>query len=100
MFSPVGNRSIQPANPGVFMCVRVSFASPNALPAFDADERVITLPRDLPPAHTVTLVRAILRELIAEQPELGAVCWCGAPVDLEPRVPEQRRSEQVVKHGA
>jgi hypothetical protein len=82
------------------MCVRVSFASPNALPAFDADERVIAVPRGLSPAHTVTLVRAILVELVAEQPELGAVCWCGAPVDLTPRIPHQRRSEQVVKHGA
>jgi hypothetical protein len=31
---------------------------------------------------------------------LGAVCWCGAPVDLTPRIPQQRRSEQVVNHGA
>jgi hypothetical protein len=82
------------------MCVRVSFASPNAIPAFDADTRVITIPRHLPPAHTVTLVRAILAELIVDQPELGAVCWCGAPVDVTPRIPRQRRSEQVVKHGA
>lgn len=82
------------------MCVRVSYASPNTLPAFDADERVITMPRDLPPAHTVTLVRAILTELITDQPKLGAVCWCGAPVDLTPRIPQQRRSEQVVTHGA
>ena len=82
------------------MCVRVSFASPNTLPAFDADERVITLPCDLSPAHTVTLVRAILTELVTDQPELGAVCWCGAPVDLTPRIPQQRRSEQVVNHGA
>lgn len=82
------------------MCVRVSFASPNATPAFDATQRVITIPRHLSPARTVTLVRAILTELIAEQPELGAVCWCGAPVDLTPRIPNQRRSEQVVTHGA
>ena len=83
------------------MCVRVSYASPNALPAFDADDRVITVPRHLTPAHTVTLVRAILTELIVPQPELGAVCWCGDPVDLmTPRIPQQRRSEQVVTHGA
>lgn len=82
------------------MCVRVSFASPNALPAFDADERVITIPGQLSPAHTVTLVRAILTELVTDQPELGAICWCGAPVDLTPRIPQQRRSEQVVTHGA
>lgn len=82
------------------MCVRVSFAPPDALPGFDADERKITIPGQLAPAHTVTLVRAILRELVVPQPELGARCWCGEEVDLTPRIPEQRRSGQVVKHGA
>lgn len=83
------------------MCVRVSFASPSAIPAFDADKCLITIPRHLSPAHAVTLVRAILTELVTDQPESGAVCWCGAPVNLTPRIPRQRRSdEQVVKHGA
>jgi hypothetical protein len=31
---------------------------------------------------------------------LGATCWCGEPINLLPRVPEQRRSEQVINHGA
>lgn len=82
------------------MCVRISLTDPESIPAFDADAKVIRLPRHLEPAQTVTLVRAILRELVVAQPELGAVCWCGAPVDMMPRVPHQRRSEQVVKHGA
>lgn len=82
------------------MCVRIHFAPPATPPAFDADSNVIRVPSDLPHEHTVTIVRAILHELITEQPELGAVCWCGAPVDLTPRIPHQRRSEQVVKHGA
>ena len=82
------------------MCVRVHFVSLDALPAFDADERVITIPRHLSPTHKVTLVRAILTELATPQPELGAVCWCGDPVDMTPRIPHQRRSEQVVTHGA
>ena len=83
------------------MCVRVHFASPDAPPAFDADDNVIWVPGDLPHEHTIIIVRAILHELITEQPELGARCWCGAPVDLTPRIPRQRRSgEQVVKHGA
>lgn len=82
------------------MCVRIRFAPPDTLPGFHAEERVIQIPGQLPPAHTVTLVRAILRELVVEQPELGARCWCGESVDLLPRVPHQRRSEQVVKHGA
>ena len=82
------------------MCVSVRFVSPGARPAFDADKRVIQIPARLPPAHTVTLVRAILRELAVQQPEFGAVCWCGAEVDMSPHIPQQRRSDQVVKHGA
>jgi hypothetical protein len=82
------------------MCVRIRFAPPDTAPAFDAEEREITIPCDLAHAHIVTLVRAILGELLVPQPDLGAVCWCGDPVDLTPRVPNQRRSEQVVKHGA
>lgn len=82
------------------MCVRVAFAPPETPPGFNAEERVITIPGQLAPAHTVTLVRAILRELVVPQPELGARCWCGESVDLLPRIPHQRRSEQVVKHGA
>ena len=82
------------------MCVRVRFAPPDTCPAFDADERVITIPCDLSPTHRVTLVRAILHELVVDQPELGAICWCGDPVDMTPRIPQQRRSEQVVTHGA
>jgi len=82
------------------MCVRVRFVPTDAGPAFDADERVIVIPLNLSPPHRVTLVRAILRELVVPQPELGAVCWCGEPVDMTPRIPHQRRSEQVVTHGA
>lgn len=82
------------------MCVRVALVPPDALPAFRADELVIDIPTHLTIAHRVTLVRAILTELHVTQPQLGAVCWCGDPVDLTPRIPQQRRSEQVVKHGA
>ncbi|MGI3198462.1 hypothetical protein ACRJ4W_07355 [Streptomyces sp. GLT-R25] len=83
------------------MCVRVTFVPPDHAPTFDAEARALVVPRGLSPARTVTLVRAILSELVVEQPALGAVCWCGAPVDLTPRIPIQRRSdEQVVKHGA
>lgn len=77
------------------MCVRVRYVPPDSPPAFDADEREITVPSDLTPAHRVTLVRAILHELATPQPALGAVCWCGAAVDLTPRIPIQRRSERM-----
>lgn len=89
-----------PANPGVFMCVRVRFSSRAEPCLYDADSRTITLPNTVSHAHTVTAVRAILSELRVVQPEFGAVCWCGEPVNLLPRIPQQRRSEQVVTHGA
>lgn len=82
------------------MCVRVRFSSCAELSPFDAAAQTIVLPRSLAPAHAVTVVRAILVELAVEQPDLGARCWCGEPVDLLPRVPQQRRSDQVIKHGA
>ena len=83
------------------MCVRVALVQTGALPAFDADDRMISVPRHLTPEHRVTLVRAILNELAVPQPDLGAVCWCGEPVDMTPRIPRQRRSEQMVSsHGA
>ncbi|MCX4994306.1 hypothetical protein [Streptomyces longwoodensis] len=99
VFSPIGDRPFHLRFLGVCMCVRVTLVPPDARPAFDADERVITIPRSLTPEHRVTLVRAILHELAVPQPEFGAVCWCGTSVDI-PRIPHQRRSEQVVKHGA
>lgn len=82
------------------MCVLVRFVPSEALPAFDAEARQILIPTGLSPAHTVTLVRAILTELLVPQPTFGAVCWCGEVVNLTTRVPSQRRSDQVVKHGA
>lgn len=82
------------------MCVRIRFSSGVTPRIYDADTGTITLPDRLAATHTVTVVRAVLSELLVAQPELGAVCWCGESVDLTPRVPDQRRSEQVVKHGA
>lgn len=81
------------------MCVRIRFTSRTGLPIYDGTG-LITLPASIAVSRRVTAVRAVLSELHVAQPELGAVCWCGDPVDLTPRVPQQRRSEQVVKHGA
>jgi hypothetical protein len=82
------------------MCVHVRFTARPEFSVFDSDARTITLPRILNHEHCVTVVRAIMAELAVPQPELGAVCWCGEPINLLPRVPEQRRSEQVINHGA
>ncbi|OQQ16086.1 hypothetical protein B0675_02025 [Streptomyces sp. M41(2017)] len=82
------------------MCVRVRFSSRATPRLFDPSTRTITLPASVSRVHTVTAVRAVLAQLAVVQPELGAVCWCGEPVNLLPRVPQQRRNEQVIKHGA
>lgn len=82
------------------MCVRIRFSSSITTRIYDADSGTITLPGARATARAVTAVRAVLSELHVVQPEFGAICWCGEPVDLTPRVPNQRRSEQVVDHGA
>jgi len=82
------------------MCVSV-VSVPCARPAFDAGARTITVPSTASYVDTLTVVRAILRELVVEQPPDGAVCWCGEPVDIGalPLIPQQKMSE-VVRHGA
>jgi hypothetical protein len=82
------------------MCVRIRFAPSIARPIFDADGGAITVPGWLCPSLTAIAVRAVLSELRVEQPQFGAVCWCGEDIDLPPRVPNQRRTEQVIIHGA
>jgi hypothetical protein len=82
------------------MCVRIRFSSSHTARIYDADSGTITLPSSATTAHRVTALRAVLSKLHVVQPEFGAICWCGETVDLTPRVPKQRRSEQVVDHGA
>ncbi|MFD8251949.1 hypothetical protein [Streptomyces werraensis] len=71
-------------------------------PAFDAESRTISIPDTATYTDAMTVVRAILRELVVDQPPFGAVCWCGEPVDIDalPLIPHQKTSEQVVRHGA
>lgn len=85
------------------MCLRVRFKPLDPLVAFkpwDADGNVVTLPDCLTQSNVLVALRAVLEELAVDQPEFGAVCWCGAPVVLLPRFPIQRRSEQVMRRGA
>lgn len=82
------------------MCIRVQFAPLASLLPWDKSRQLITLRQDLPPACAAIAVRAVLTELAVPQPQSGAVCWCGEPVEVLPRVPEQRRSGQVTHHGA
>lgn len=82
------------------MCVRVEYSSLLPMDPWDPSARVITLPVTLPAAATATVVRAVLRELAVEQPPDGAICFCGEPVRLMPRVPQQRKAAKVMSHGA
>lgn len=82
------------------MCVRIEFTPDESFTPWDANTGVITIPADLTLRGTAIVVRAILTKLAVRQPEFGAVCWCGADIDLLRRVPEQRRSSQVMSRGA
>lgn len=82
------------------MCIRVRFAPIGSVPPYESDTRTIALPLGLDHERTVTAARAILSELAVTQPQFGAVCFCGEPLDLAPRIPQQRTGEQAVTHGA
>ncbi|ROQ69220.1 hypothetical protein EDD93_3717 [Streptomyces sp. 840.1] len=82
------------------MCIRVRFAPIGSAPVFDPATQTIALPPGLDRSHTVTAVRAVLAELAIPQPQFGALCYCGASLDLSPRIPQQRTGEQAVTHGA
>lgn len=83
------------------MCIRVEYAPRNLLrDPWDAGQNLITLPAELTEPFALHALRAVLDELDVEQGEFGARCWCGEPIQLLPRIPQQRRSEQVVHHGA
>jgi hypothetical protein len=84
------------------MCIRVRYApiSQTSFTPYDAEGNVVVLPDGLEPEWSMVALRAVLEELAVEQPESGAICWCGAVVHLTPRIPNQRRSGQVTNHGA
>lgn len=82
------------------MCIRVRYA-PLAMLAhpWDADRSLITLPVELDEQRAHRALRRALQELRIAQGEFGARCWCGEPIPLLPRIPQQRRSE-VINLGA
>lgn len=82
------------------MCVRVRYSTAAPYVPYDPDGNCICLPLPLPEDLAYAALRAILDELAVEQPPSGARCFCGASVVLAPRVPEQRRSVEVMGHGA
>lgn len=81
------------------MCIRVQYAPRHLLEEpWDTARQVVTLPAELNPAFGLRALLAVLSELHIEQGAFGARCWCGEPIRLLPRVPQQRRSGQVVTH--
>lgn len=79
------------------MCVRIHpTASP--VPAYDYEALLVRVPPGLSPRVTLRVVRAVMAELGAPQPLVGARCWCGEPIRLD-HVPAQRTGE-VISRGA
>lgn len=81
------------------MCISVH-RSPTVNDMWDAEARTITIPTQLDDAHAAAAVRATLNELGVEQPHIGALCWCGDPIQAVPRIPEQRHHSEVMPRGA
>lgn len=84
------------------MCIRVQYAPRHEITdPWDATRQVITIPAELSAAsYAIRALRAVLRQLDVEQGPVGARCWCGEQISLLPRVPQQRRSDEVINLGA
>lgn len=82
------------------MCIRVQFAALDSIRPWDASRRVISIPNGLDEAYAIQAVRETLRQLDVDQDAFGARCWCGEPIRLLPRIPQQRRSDEVMAHGS
>lgn len=80
------------------MCVLVRLCSNRVTEPWDRHRVTINIPASLPADTAIRFVRVVLAELGAEQPESGAVCWCGEPIELL-AVPQQRRSDEVIHLG-
>lgn len=59
------------------MCVNIRRSTMTWVAPWDHDRRSITIPAVLSPQRGLLAVRAVLMELGVQQPEEGAVCWCG-----------------------
>lgn len=83
------------------MCIRVQYAPRRELDEpYDASQSIVTLPAELHEPYAMRALREVLSQLDIAQPESGARCWCGEPIRLLPRVPQQRRSNEVIHLGA
>lgn len=81
------------------MCVRVHRSNHVITEPWDPRSRTITIPAQLDPALEDIAIRTVLSELAVEQPDSGAVCWCGAPVRVL-HIPQPRQHPEVMARGA
>lgn len=81
------------------MCVLIRRTTRVVSP-WDATLRTITIPAQLDADRAVLAVRTVLAELAVPQPASGALCWCGAPVDIgAPQIPAQQHPNEVMARG-
>lgn len=82
------------------MCVQVELSSHVTCP-WDAERLTIIVLAGRGIEHTIRDVRAVLIELNTPQPQHGAVCYCGEPIDI-PAVVRRgpARTNEAVAHGA
>lgn len=66
---------------GVTVCVTIR-RSTHVTSPWDPSTNIITIPSSLDAERETRAVRAVLSALSAPQPDSGALCWCGALVDI------------------
>lgn len=82
------------------MCIRVQYTPRNLLDEpWDATRQLVTLPAELTRPYALRALRVLLVQLGVPQGRSGARCWCGEPIGLLPRIPQQRRSDEVIHLG-
>lgn len=82
------------------MCIRAQYSDASVLVPWDPVNQLVSVPAGLSRGSSLRVLRAVLEQLAVPQPPVGARCFCGAPVKLLPCIPNQRRSEQVMRRGA
>lgn len=82
------------------MCVLIRYCSTCVTEPWDPTQNAINISPHLEGEFAVRAVRAVLSELHVEQPQSGAVCWCGVPVCVKPPASAQRHSNEVMTRGA
>lgn len=78
------------------MCIRVR-SSHHVTTPWNPEADAITIPAGLPRTLRLTAARAVLEELRIAQPSTGAVCWCGAAVDVDPVTARPDHDTQTVR---